>query len=256
MKPVSFGTRGTCWAKHQLIKPDNVNRYYILILIVSLSLGLNAQPDRNQKFAAAGYFGANFSQIHGDDFFGYNNAGLRFGIETHYLWDPKYFVSIGLGFVQEGARPNQREIDEAGGNATVLKLSMVEIPLLFNYRLGSVEERGRKHDFALYRSATLQAGMKLTRLVGFRTLNRGFFDQLLVSPSYTDAEIEFRDFDLTVIGGVTFQLGLKYSVFLQHSLSVRGLYRPDDVEVFSGRPYELSQLRPYSLSVGGKITFY
>lgn len=245
-----------CRAKHQRTKPNSVNRFYTLILIVSLSLGLSAQPDRNQQFAVAGYLGANFSQIHGDSFFGYNNGGLRFGIETQYLWHPKYFASVGLGFVQEGARPNQREVDEAGGNATVLKLSMVEIPLLFNYRLGSVKERGRKHDHALYRSATLQAGMKLTRLVGSRTLNRGFFDQLLISPSYTDADIEFRDFDLTVIAGVTFQLGLKYAFFIQHSLSVRGLYRPDEVEVFSGRPYELSQLRPYSLSVGGKITFY
>ncbi|SEQ66542.1 outer membrane beta-barrel protein [Neolewinella agarilytica] len=231
-------------------------RVIAVFLILAMAGGLSAQPDRNQKFAAAGYVGANFSQIHGDNFFGYNNTGLRFGIETQYLLQPKYFISVGIGFSQEGARPNLQEVDKEGGNATVLKLAMVEIPLLFNYRLGDERATKRKDNHALYRSTTLQAGMKLTRLISSRTLNRGFFDQLIQSPAYTEAEIEFQDFDFAAVAGVTIQLGLKTAIFLQHSLSLKGLYAKSDLERIKGSPYMVSQLRPYSLTVGGKIILY
>ncbi|NJC27866.1 hypothetical protein [Neolewinella antarctica] len=233
-----------------------MNRLYILLSLLLLGVGICAQPDRNQKFVAAGYVGANFTQVHGDSYFGYNKPGLRFGIETQYLWRPKYFVSLGVGFSQEGARPSNGEVDQRGGNATVLKLSMVEIPLLFNYRLGSKEASRKANNYALYRSTTLQLGVKLTRLTGFQTANRGFFDQLLPDPVYTEADIEFQDFDFAVVGGVTFQLGLRYGVFLQHSLSVRGLYRPDDVKLAQEGPYDVTQLRPYSITVGGKLVLY
>lgn len=233
-----------------------MNRFCTFLLLVLLAVGLNAQPDRNQKFAAAAFIGANFSQIHGDNYFGYNNAGIRFGIETQYLWKPKYFFSVGLGFSQEGAIPTLQEADEVGGNATTLKLSMVEIPLLFNYRLGDAKATRKKNNHALYRSTILQAGLKLNRLVGFRTRNRGFFDQLLPDPAYTEADIEFQDFDFAVVAGISFQLGLKYSAFIQHSLSLRGLYRPEDLELPEVQVFEVTQLRPYSLTIGGKITLY
>jgi len=221
-----------------------------------MTLGLSAQPERNQKFAAAAFIGANFSQIHGDNYFGYNNAGVRFGIETQYLWKPKYFFSVGIGFSQEGAIPTLQEVDEEGGNATILKLSMVEIPLLFNYRLGDAKATRKKNNHALYRSTILQAGLKLNRLVGSRTRNRGFFNQLLLDPVYTEADIEFQDFDFAVVAGVSVQMGLKFSAFIQHSLSLRGLYKPDDLELPEALTFEVSQLRPYSLTIGGKVTLY
>lgn len=229
---------------------------FALLPLLFLAIGIGAQPERNQKFAAAAYLGANFSQIHGDTYFGYNNLGLRFGIETHYLIKPQYFVSIGLGYSGEGALPDQKEIDQKGGNATALKLRMVEIPLLFNYRLGERKSTGRKHNYALYRSTTFQAGVKLTRLIGSRTYNRGFFDQLLLNPVFNEANLEFQDFDFSVVGGFTFRIGLKAAIYVQHSLSVKGIYDLEEVESARENGIEVSQLRPYSLTIGGKFVFY
>ena len=95
-------------------KPD-MKHCCAVLPILFLALGLSAQPDRNQKFAAAGYLGFNFSQIHGDSYFGYNNAGLRFGLETQYLLQPAYFISLGIGYSREGVRPSRKEIDAKGG---------------------------------------------------------------------------------------------------------------------------------------------
>lgn len=83
---------------------------YTLLFLLFLMSSLCAQPARNQKFAGAGYLGVNLSQIHGDSYFGYNKPGLRFGIETQYLLKPQYFISVGLGYTQEGASPNEEEV--------------------------------------------------------------------------------------------------------------------------------------------------
>lgn len=233
-----------------------MNRFHVILVLLFIGLGLSAQPGKNQKFAAAGYLGANLSQIHGDTYFGYNKVGLRFGIETQYLWAPKYFLSIGLGYSLEGASPNQEEIDEENGNATALNLSFVEIPLIFNYRLGNKDEVTKKNNHALFRSTTLQAGVKVTRLISQQTVNRGYFGKLIANPNFTEADIEFQDFDFAVIGGATAQLGLNYALFVQHSLSVRGLYAPDDVEAAQQGPYDVYQLRPYSVTVGARVILY
>ena len=231
-------------------------RICTLLILFTLAAGLSAQPDRNQRFAAAAYLGGNFSQIHGDAFFGYNKPGLRFGIETQYLLRPEYFLTVGVGFAQEGARPDRREIDAEGGNAVELRLSTVEVPFLFNYRIGDKKATGRRYNYGLYREAVLQAGVKLTRLTGFRTSNRGFFDQRITNPAYTEADIDFQDFDLSIVGGISLPVGLKYALFIQHSLSLRGLYRREDVKALRGGPVDVNQLRPYSLTVGGKMVFY
>ncbi len=227
-----------------------------LFLLLFFLANLGAQPDRNQKFAAAGYFGVNFSQIHGDSYFGYNNTGLRFGIETQYLLDPQYFISIGIGFTQEGATPDNKEVKERGDNAPKIDINMVEIPMLFNYRLGSKQGRGKKYNYALYRSTVLQVGVKLTRLIGYRTSNRGFFGSLIRNPEFSEGNIDFQDFDFAVIAGATVPVGLKGAVFIQHNLSLRGLYGPKDVEIARENNFDVFQLRPYSLTFGGKLVLY
>ncbi len=229
---------------------------YHILLFFFLAISLSAQPDRNQKFAAAGYFGINFSQIHGDSYFGYKNTGLRFGIETQYLLQPQYFVSIGIGFTQEGASPDQEEIEAKGQNAPKIDINMVEIPLLFNYRLGDKKAKGKKHNYALYQSTIIQAGLKLTRLIGYRTTNRGAFGARISNPEFSEGNIEFQDFDFAAVAGVTVPFGLKGSLLIQHSLSLRGLYRPEDVEMARRNGYDVFQLRPYSLTFGGKMVLY
>lgn len=233
-----------------------MNRYFSFLLLSFLPLFVYSQPSRNQKFAAAVYAGGNFSQIHGDSYFGYRKLGARTGVEAHYLLDRKYFLSVGVGYIQEGASPSRKEIDANGGNATVLNLSMIEIPLLFNYRLEKKKDSRRKAKLDLYKRPTIQLGFKVTRLMGFRTVNRGLFGQILANPSYTEADIDFQDFDIHGVLGASFKIGYKYAIFVQHSLAIRGLYRQEDVQRLIGRPYFINQLRPYSLSIGGKVLIY
>jgi hypothetical protein len=223
---------------------------YILSVLLFPVL-LLAQPDRNQKFAAAGYLGLNLSQIDGDYYFGYNQPGWRFGVETQYLARPKFFFSLGIGFAQSGSRPSGKERDERAYNSVSLRLNSVEVPLLFNYRLGNKAATGSKQNFGLFRSGTIQLGLALNRLTGYRISSTGRISQLERNQNFTAVEAEFEDFDLRGIVGATVRVGLRGAIFVQHDKSILGLYRPGDVGLD-----EVLPLYPYSLTFGVKYVVY
>jgi hypothetical protein len=147
-------------------------------------------------------------------------------------------------------------VNDRGGNAAMLRLNVVELPMLFHYRLGDEGAVRKKDSYALFRSTTLHGGLKLTRLISYGTETRGYLNQILGDPNFTDTPLDYQDLDLPVVGGVTFRLGLNYAIFLQHGLSVRGLYDPDEVTVANRGSAEVYQLRPYSLTLGGKVVLY
>jgi hypothetical protein len=212
---------------------------------------LAAQPERNQKFAAAGYLGLNLSQIDGDYYFGYNQPGLRFGVETQYLARPKYYFSLGIGYSQTGSRPSGKERDERAYNSVNLRLNSVEVPLLFHYRLGNKAATGRKQDYGLFRSGTIQVGVAMNRLIGYTVGSTGRVERLDRNENFTAVEADFEDFDLRAIIGATVRVGLRGAIFVQHDKSVFGLYRPGDVGLG-----EVLPLYPYSLTFGVKYVVY
>jgi hypothetical protein len=222
-----------------------------LLAFFFLPLWLAGQPEPNQQFAVAGYLGLNLSQIDGDYYFGYNQPGVRFGVETQYLARPKYFFSLGLGFVQSGSRPSGRERDERAYNSVSLRLNSIEIPLLFNYRLGDKSATGRGQNYQLFRSGTLQLGVALNRLTGFTVGSTGQIDRLDRNENFTAVEAEFEELDFRAIVGATVRIGLRAALFVQHDKSILGLYRPGNV----GQG-EVLPLYPYSLTLGVKYVVY
>lgn len=214
---------------------------------------LFAQPKRNQVFAAAGYLGANLSQIDGDYYFGYNQPGLRFGIETQYLISPKSFVTVGLGYSQTGARSTRSERGDAGGKGIQLRISSIEVPLLFNYRLGPKNATGKKDDFKLFRSTTIQVGLSVLRLANYRINRTGRTNNLPRTENFVAVEDQFEQFDMHLLFGLTIPVGLRTSIMMQHGKSILGFYRPDVSTIGDGN---VLPLFPYYLSFGVKYTVY
>jgi|AntRauTorckE5430_2_1112549.scaffolds.fasta_scaffold00374_8 hypothetical protein len=226
-----------------------------LLLLLVLSLGncldIASQPDRNQKFSIAAYLGANLAQIDGDYYFGYNKVGLNFGIESQVLLNPKYFLSIGLGYSQLGARPTKQEINERGGRSLELQINSVEIPILLNYRLGKKSEGTKKADHKLFRSTVIRVGLSVSRSTGFRVSRFGNISALPQNQNFVSVQDRFNQFDLFAIIGVTIPVDFHWSIFAQHSKSVLGLYRPEELIL-----NEVLPLFPYSLSFGARYQIY
>ena len=226
-------------------------RHPLTLLLLLLPWLLAAQPDRKQRFAAAAHLGLNLAQIDGDYYFGYNRPGVRFGLETLYLINPKYFLTVGFTYSQGGARPTRGERLERN-NATVdLRLNTIEVPVLFNYRLGKKSATGKKDDYALFRSTTLRAGVALSRLASYRTGSQGVPERNPIRYNFTRVEEEFCQFDMYAIVGADIRMGLNGALFVEHSKSVFGLYQPEVKDGDGVLP-----LFPYALTIGLKYTLY
>ena len=230
------------------MKPQHTLLFFLLLLF---STQLSAQPNRNQKFAAAVHLGANLAQIDGDYYFGYNKLGLRFGVESLILFRPKSFLTVGLNYTQGGARPTRKERQERNNGTVALRLNSIEVPVMFNYRLGDREATGKKQDYGLFRSITLRAGASFTRLTSFRASSSGAPERNPVRYNFTNVSEEFRNFDLNGIIGITIRTGLKGAIYAEHSKSILGLYQPEGNAQNAVLP-----LFPYSLTLGYRYVIY
>lgn len=214
-------------------------------------LKVEAQPDKNQRFAAAGYLGLNLAQIDGDYYFGYNKTGINFGIESQILLNPKYFISVGIGYSQLGAKPTKGEIIERGGRSIELRINSVEIPVLFNYRLGNKKEYNKKSDFKLFRSSVVRAGLSVNRSTSYRVDRFGDISAIPRNQNFVSVRDRFEQFDLFAIVGITIPVSMRWAISIQHSKSILGLYRP---EVLIKN--EVLPLFPYSLTLGVRHVIY
>jgi hypothetical protein len=80
--------------------------------------------------------GANFTQVDGDTYKGYNNIGLNTGVVVYAQLLPQVAASLEILYVQKGAKSNGPQ-PTLGGNAIITKqnilLSYAEIPIQLNY---------------------------------------------------------------------------------------------------------------------------
>ena len=80
----------------------------------------------SQDFSFGVKASANFSQIDGDAYTGYNKIAFNFGILTEYPFSDRFSGQLEIGYTGKGARDN-------GDNTTIVSLGYVEIPILLHF---------------------------------------------------------------------------------------------------------------------------
>lgn len=95
---------------------------------------MTAQQNSEGVFTLKPAIGINACQIHGDNYSGFNKAGLFGGLGVNAALSKKASIDLGFYFSQKGARhvPNPEKGDF---NFYFLNLNYVDLPLLFNYKL-------------------------------------------------------------------------------------------------------------------------
>jgi len=100
----------------------------IFILLFGVFIGLH--PAEAQRFRANLHGGFNLSQIDGDQLAGYDQPGLAGGIQTNVVLNQRWEWSLGLSYVQQGARKNALSGAAALRN---IRLNTVEMPLMLHF---------------------------------------------------------------------------------------------------------------------------
>lgn len=97
----------------------------LILSILALAMGFVAY---SQDFNFGVKASANFSQIDGDAYTGYNKISFNFGIMTEYPLADRFRAQLEIGYTGKGARDN-------GDNTTIVSLGYVEIPLLLHFEV-------------------------------------------------------------------------------------------------------------------------
>lgn len=101
------------------------NHFFLLLLLIGAALPA-------QTFRASLIAGGNFSQIDGDQLFGYHQLGLNTGIRVVALLGDRWRVGPEILYSQQGARRNQNSINISAWDR--FDLTTLEIPLMVYYQ--------------------------------------------------------------------------------------------------------------------------
>lgn len=186
-----------------------------LILLFFVPSALSAQK-YSSLFKAGATVGVNFSQIDGDEQFGYKKKGINFGLRGAVILRKDIDISTELLYSQRGTQPNSDEKSNQKRSAYV-SLGYAEVPILFNYFYDKSEMGHYRWNFYV--------GASYGRLLKSET-------KILKSISLTDTvqqnllnTIGYNTSDFSLIIGVKRYFTSRIGASLRHTLSMNYLYK-------------------------------
>lgn len=84
-----------------------------------------------QRFEGALVGGVNMTQLDGDDLLGYRKIGFNVGARVNTVLSERWRVALEMLFTQQGSRRGR--LDDPG-SLDFIRLNMVEVPLMLNFR--------------------------------------------------------------------------------------------------------------------------
>lgn len=197
-------------------------RKLLFLFLILISSGANAQT-----FQASLLAGGNFSQIDGDDLFGYHQLGANAGIRVVAILNERWRVGPEILFSQQGARRNQNSANISPFDR--IDLNTLEIPLMVYFK-----------DWRL----TAEAGLSYQNLFGYTIISSGGEDITAATPLNSDL--------LAIKAGVTFFLTERLGLNLRFSRHLTDI-DPNNTLNTSFRGKSVSVRAVYTLGRGEEL---
>ena len=90
---------------------------------------------QSQSFGGGTIFGISTSQVGGDDFSGFNKAGLLLGVFANRKLSNYTTFQMEITYIQKGSNnPKMNEIDHPNYLKADISMSYIEIPFLIQYK--------------------------------------------------------------------------------------------------------------------------
>lgn len=190
-----------------LMRLLTVSRLSFLLLMLAAGVRAYAQSsmylENDRTFYAGLIAGANFTQIDGDDFAGYDKQGLNVGGIVYTKLDEHLAVSLEILYAQKGSKSKYAQELDPGFFITTYgaSLNYAEIPVLVNYF------DKRKHHFG--------GGFSYSRLATVK-------EYITTNPpqAYNLEQYPFKKSDINLIlnGDVHLYKGLFLNIRFQYSI--------------------------------------
>lgn len=197
-------------------------RKNLFLLLIFCSVGLSGQT-----FQASLLAGGNFSQIDGDDLFGYHQLGANAGIRVVAILNDRWRVGPEILFSQQGARRNQNSTNVSEFDR--IDLNTLEVPLMVYYK-----------DWRL----TAEAGLSYQNLFSYTVVSSGGEDITAATPLNSDL--------VAIKAGVTFFLTERLGLNLRFSKHLTDI-DPDNTPNTSFKGKSVSVRAVYTLGRGEEL---
>jgi len=217
---------------------------FVLLFILSVSY-LSAQGFNNSDrrvrntFSAGLILGANFTQMDGDFFVGFDKRGLTGGIKAYAYLTNRASLVVEILYTQKGANiPHGTVLLSTSKKDRMINLNYVEIPLLVKFKVQP----------ELYR-AYIEAGPVVSKLFNHKIIEND--PSTIRGTVYNDLTDEFSSFEYNFLVGLGFDYR-KFDISLRYNFGLSKLYtNPEQVEIdpLTARPREVEFLRNYHWGV-------
>ncbi len=214
-----------------------------LTLLVSEALHAQRYSNRDHKnvFGFTLIAGVNNSQLDGDYFTGFNKVGFYGGLRGGATLSARTALNVELLYSVKGSRiEHSGAFNEFAPRDRLIALSYAEVPILFKYALTPTVETG----------AFVEVGASIGRLIG-TTIEEDSADEI-VGTVYGEIKNQFNSNEISMIGGLGYDLGGSWGLTLRYSFGLSRIYfNPDFVrpDPLSTRTKEVEFLRNYHLSL-------
>jgi hypothetical protein len=170
---------------------SNMKNRLLLFIILTLFISSGYQSNA-QKFYGGLHLGINGSQIWGDKMAGFDKGGLLAGVFIDYPLSDDIFLTMELDYTEKGSRAKDGLIENSG-SWNMAKLSYLEVPIFFNYRLTD------KFDLII----GLSYGIKVAH-------------NYIESDGTENPDYDFtKSYDFGINGGVNYHLSKKFLVSIR-----------------------------------------
>jgi hypothetical protein len=132
--------------------------FHFSITIILLLTGLKVSP---QVFYSGLQLGLNGSQVAGDEMSGFNKGGLLAGVFVDLPVTERSSFTLELNYTMKGSRRVMNEDNTSPGLWNLLRISYLEVPIFYNYRVTE------KVDFIAAFSHALKVGVKYVDVNGY-----------------------------------------------------------------------------------------
>lgn len=189
-----------------------------------------------QRFKVTAMGGFNVSQIDGDNYQGYDKAGVNVGLEAGIIFTRRFQVNMGLMFTQKGSKATAEQFQKNFIFRNFdLRLNYVEVPFLLHYKIKYIDKGRSRRSF--YRFG-LDAGFSFGRLLKI-SLTESLPPNFNPNNPPSGTREYFRNLvdgfnknDFALVVGVRWYFQKNVGISLRQSFSVNKLYeRPkmDDI---------------------------
>lgn len=219
-----------------------------LVLVLLFTGGSTLAQSRQSPFEAGFVSGINFSQLDGDNFFGYKQKGFIGGVRGSASLGPRFYLGVEFLFSQQGANSTRGNglLGRAGRrNATFQsRINFLEAPLIAGIRFKPVKE-DRK---ITYFQWEWQAGASYTQLV----YNDSYYKNDIGIFSIDGVIPQFQNRGVHVFTGLKRNINNHFSVGFRHTTAVYQFFNDPESQLFGD---DITFLRSYYVSVLGYYTF-